>query len=296
MITDIENILKGYFDLHVHAGPSIMDREVDGLEMVGIAKDKGLKAIVLKDHYFPTAGLAKVLQDHISENRLQVYGGLALNRSVGGLNPKAVEAAIGFGAKFIWMPTISSKNHIDKHSGHGLKFPGLKKEPDVPEIPIVAVDSNGELIPEAKEVIDVISRYPNVVLATGHGAREEVNAYIKYAASLGVKKIYVNHPHYMVDASLGDLKIWRKFGAYLEFNAVVSVPKSQFYCKPIGEVFNLLTKLGPDHIVLSSDYGQLGNGSPVDGFMTFIEMLVDEGMDIDAIKQMTHDNPNQLLN
>jgi hypothetical protein len=51
-----------------------------------------MKAIVLKSHAFPIAPLAMMVERTISG--IKVFGGLALNYSVGGINPEAVKAAI----------------------------------------------------------------------------------------------------------------------------------------------------------------------------------------------------------
>lgn len=47
-------ILKGFVDMHVHAGPSIAVRKVDAAEMLFQAEEAGYKAFLVKDHYFPT--------------------------------------------------------------------------------------------------------------------------------------------------------------------------------------------------------------------------------------------------
>jgi hypothetical protein len=143
--------------------------------------------------------------------------------------------------------------------------------------------------------LEVVGRHPDVVLATGHGARQEVDAIVRKAANLGIRNILVNHPHYMVDATLEDMRLWQSLGAYIEFTAVVSVPSSKFYCKPVTPLADLMKNLDPQKIILSSDYGQLGNGSPIDGMCTFLELLLGEGIDERNLERMTHENPANLL-
>ena len=96
----------GLIDLHVHAGPSVMPRELDGVDMYKEAVAAGYSAYVIKDHYFPTMMSAENISRHMDDGKCKVYGGLALNNSVGGLNLKAVDAACALGAKIIWMPTV----------------------------------------------------------------------------------------------------------------------------------------------------------------------------------------------
>ena len=289
-------LLHGFVDVHVHAGPSLMDREVDAWQMAQEAVKGKYAAVVIKDHHLPSVGAVRIVQEHLGGKKLQVFGSIALNSPVGGLNPKAVEVAIGFGAKVVWMTTVSCKNHVDKHSGHGLKFPPLKTPLTVPEEPLRYLDPQGRLIPEAVRVLEVMAEHPEVVLATGHGNRDEVDAIIRKAAGLGLKRILVDHPYYMVDATLEDMKAWRALGAHIEFTAVTSVPASKLYCIPLADIAGYIKALGPEKLILSSDYGQKGNGSPVDGMAAFAGHLLDEGIEEKAIRKMLVENPSNLLN
>jgi len=287
--------LKGYVDLHVHAGPSIIPREIDAAEMALTADQAGYRAIVIKDHQYCTAPVAAVLQKHLPlRSGLQIFGGMAVNNSVGGWNAKAVDVAIGLGSRIIWMPTVSSENHIIKHSGHGLKFPAGKKL-NVAEKPIVSIDGNGQLIAAAEEVLAVIAQHPQVVLATGHGTREEVNAIITRAHALGIKRILVNHPTYMIGATMEDMKYWASLGAFMEHSATVSVPTSKYYCLEPEGILETIREIGPEHTTIGSDYGQANNGNPADGVVEFFELLINNGISEEDLVQMTQTNPSLLL-
>lgn len=68
------------------------------------AKEMGMKAIVVKNHFFPTAARAQLAT---SVADFPVYGGIALNLTVGGLNPHAVDFALKMEAKIVWLPTLT---------------------------------------------------------------------------------------------------------------------------------------------------------------------------------------------
>jgi hypothetical protein len=109
-----------------------------------------------------------------------VWGGIALNRAVGGVNPLAVEwfhRMSGGRGKVVWLPTFDADNQhkILKEPGEGLK-----------------VAANGKVFPETEEVLKIVAR-ENLSLATGHVAPEESLAVIKRAKELGVKNILVTH-------------------------------------------------------------------------------------------------------
>ena len=290
-------LLDRAVDIHIHAGPSLMARQVDAWESAQQAIEANLAAIVIKDHHLPSVGAATTVTTHLrGVKKLKVFGSIALNSPVGGLNPKAVEVAIGFGAKVVWLTTVSCQNHIDKHSGHGFKFPPLKQPLTVPEKPLRYLDAHGNLIPEAVRVMEVMAEHPDVVLATGHGNRDEIDAIIRKAASIGLKRILVDHPYYMIEASLEDMKAWRSLGAYIEFTAVTSVPESNLYCIPLVDIAGYIKALGSERLILSSDYGQVGNGRPVDGLAAFAEHLLDQGIEERVLRKMLTENPSQLLN
>lgn len=282
-------------DLHVHAGPSVMPRALDGAEMLREAMEDGYAAFVIKDHYFPTMMGAEMIEKHLGNGTCRVYGGIALNNSVGGVNLKAVDAACALGAKIVWMPTVSALRHKEMHQGKGLAFPGSKGM-NVAETPIRYVDGKGELAPEVVEVLDYLVKKPDVILATGHGSREEIDALIHKAAQLGVKRILVNHPHYMIGATLEDMVEWSRLGAYIELNATVFVPTSKFCTNDIAQTREIVEAVGLDKIVVDSDYGQNGNGSPVDGLNRFIELLAEAcGLTEEGLEQICYHNPAWLL-
>jgi hypothetical protein len=62
------------------------------------AQEAGMRGILIKNHFAMTANRARMV---IDETGFPVFGGIALNLSVGGLNPQAVEVALKFGAKIV---------------------------------------------------------------------------------------------------------------------------------------------------------------------------------------------------
>lgn len=291
-----KKILEGIIDLHVHAGPSVMPREVDSFEMLEDAKKCGYRAFVVKDHFAPTVMTAQVLNKHLAGEGIEVFGGIALNNSVGGLNVKALDAAYAMGAKIFWMPTVSTLHHIEAHSGgHGIKFPSTKGM-TVAEKPMVYIDEKGELVPEALEVLEYAAQKEDLIMGTGHGSLAEVDAAVMKASELGIKKILVNHPFYMIGADIDTIEKWADAGATIELNATVFVPESKFYTNPIATAAEIIDRVGAERIVIDSDYGQNGNGSVSDGLAKFIGMIKENCSVTDYdIELMTKVNPAKLL-
>ena len=141
------------------------------------AQQHHFSAFVVKDHYCPTMLSAYIAEKYVGDGSFRVFCGIARNGSVGGINLKAVDAAVAMGAKLVWMPTVSALRHKIMHSGKGVAFPASKGM-SVAEKPIMYLQEDGSLQPQVLEVLDYLAAHPDVILATGHGSRDEIDALI----------------------------------------------------------------------------------------------------------------------
>ena len=158
--TDGNAVLRGAIDIHVHTEPDSRPRSVDGVEAAQQARANGMRAIVLKNHYEYTSGLAYIVGKQVQG--IEVFGGVDLNLTVGGMNPAAIEymaATTGARGKLVWMSTFDAENQVR-----------FSKE----NRPFVSVSKNGELLPATKAVIAAIAKH-GLVLATGHTSPRKVS-------------------------------------------------------------------------------------------------------------------------
>ena len=79
--------VAGLMDTHVHTAPDVFGRALDDVELAGVYKERGLDALVLKNHVATTADRAWFARKHVEG--LKVFGGIVLNSAVGGINPDA---------------------------------------------------------------------------------------------------------------------------------------------------------------------------------------------------------------
>ena len=289
----MKELLNGVIDLHIHAGPSVAKRSVDAIEMMREAVGGGYRAAVIKDHYFPTMMSATMAQEHFGQGKTQMFGGVVLNHAVGLFNLNAVDAACAMGAKFVCMPTVPSKCHIDGHKG---AFLGAGNT-TVPETPVCYLRQDGTLDPDLIRVLEYLAKKPDVILYTGHGSAAEVDALIRKAADLGIKRILVNHPHFLVHATYDQMAAWARLGAFIELNSGV-VKDIAILSEPVelSVVDKMLEAVPVDHLVIDSDFGQKVNGSPVNGLYHFVQVLMRELKVSEAeINTMTRTNPAWLL-
>lgn len=287
------DILKGLIDIHVHTGPSAANRELDAAEMLFEAEKAGYAGFLVKDHYFPSMLGTKMIEKHLGNGTCKVLGSMALNNSIGLFNLKALDVARQMDAKIIYFPTVSTKKHIDDHAKSHFVGSGNSA---VAENPITFVDENGHFNPDAIEVLKYMAKY-DMVLGTGHASLYELDHLVKMAFKLGVKRVLVNHPHYNINASYEQMAEWAELGAYIELNVCVFKSGSK-----LGTVDDIVAKemidaCGVDRIILDSDLGQKGNGSPVEGMYQFITLLADQfGITEEEINIMAKSNPKKLLN
>ena len=233
----------------------------------------------------------QMVQRHLGNGSVEIFGSLCLNNAVGVFNLNAVDAAYGMGAKMIYFPTVSSKNHIDAHKGG---FAGAGNM-SVPQTPVVYVDEKGELLPEAVRVLEYMAE-KNIALGTGHGSAREIDALVRTAVKAGVKKILVNHPHFHIGATYRQMREWAALGAYIELNVCVFSEGSKLGPLPTSVLEEMLREVPRDRMVLDSDMGQRGNGSPVEGMYRFMRLMMDRfGVTKEEIDVMAKKNPAILM-
>ena len=288
---DRKKLLKGVIDIHVHAGPSVAARELDAADMLKEAEAAGYRGFLVKDHYFPSMMGCQMVQRHLGSGSVEVFGSMCLNNAMGLFNLNAVDVAYGMGAKMIYFPTVSSKNHIDAHKGH---FAGAGKM-SVPETPVVYVDENGRLDPAAVRILEYMSE-KDMALGTGHGSAREVDALVRKAVEVGMKKILVTPPHFHIGATYEQMRQWAALGAYIELNVCVFSEGSKMGPLPTTILEEMLREVPHDRMVLDSDMGQKGNGSPVEALYNFMCLMMERfGITEDELEVMAKKNPAILM-
>ncbi len=271
--------LEGVVDIHAHSGPDVVPRSIDALSAAKLAKARGLRGIVLKNHYEATSSLANLARREAPG--LAVFGGIALNRPVGGVNLAAVERMAkvdgGYG-RVVWMPTFDSENQVKTNRENR---------------PYVSVSRNGQLLPEVLEVLDFIAR-AKLVLATGHSTPAEVLALVREGRKRGIASIVVTHGMLApVSMTVEQLRAATAVGAYVEFvgNAMIGTTRSATF----AQYAEAIRGVGVDHAILSSDLGQANNPLHPDGLETIFAGLRGAGMSIEEIDRIAKRNPARLL-
>ncbi len=271
--------LAGAIDIHVHSLPDDRPRSIDAVDVARLAQTRGMRAIVLKNHYEPTASLAYMVRKVVPN--LEVFGGIDLNLTVGGINPAAVEhmtRVTGNWGRFVWMPTFDAENQVR-----------YSKE----NRPFVSVSRDGKLLPAVTEVIDLIAKH-NLVLATGHSAPLEGLMLLREGQRLGARHMVVTHamnPPVLMDVA--QMKEAASLGAFIEF--VGGSLKNADADARMQRFADAIRQIGPASCILSSDLGQQGSPLPPDGFGAFLVALRAHGFSDAEINRMARENPARVL-
>ena len=292
----VARILEGAVDLHVHPAPSPLPRRIDAADAARLAAEAGFRAIVVKSHHHSTVTDVLALeQENTLPEGVRVFGGIALNGPVGGLNPKAVDLALKMGGRIVWFPTIGSPQHIRHHAEHpNLKFPKLAVQLK-PEEPIdILADGNGRVRDEAYEILESIKE-ADAILASGHLAPDRITKLFEAAREVGVERLLVNHPNFVVEATHEDGKRWVELGAYIEHSLCMYDEESSFYHWDLDTLVAWIEAVGPGRSTLGSDLGQMNNPLPTDSFRKIVAKLLERGLREEDVRRMVADNPAELL-
>jgi hypothetical protein len=290
----VARVLKGSVDLHVHPAPSPLPRRVDAVEAAQAAESIGMRAIVVKSHHHSTVTDVLALGRDLNGLPVKVYGGIALNSAVGGLNPYAVDLALKLGGRIVWFPTIGSPQHIAHHAAHpDLKFPKLAVHVRE-ERPIDVLDENGELRPEVHDIIGLIKEH-DAILASGHMAPDRILAVFEAAHAAGVRRLLVNHPNFVVEATHEQGRRFVELGAVIEHSLCMYDDRSSFYNWDIDVLLGWIGAVGADRSTLGSDLGQMKNPLPSEAFTNIVGQLLDAGLGEADVEAMVRRNPARLL-
>jgi Family of unknown function (DUF6282) len=292
----VDRLLDGAVDLHVHPYPSPFPRRMDAAEAAQHAADAGMRAIVVKSHHHDTSSDVAALKEHgIDQSGIDVFGGIALNTQVGGLNPHAVNLCLAMGGRIVWFPTIASPKHIEHHRDHPqLKFPKLAVDL-IPEEPIdVFVDGSDRLRPEVHQILAMIAE-ADAVLASGHMPPRSILAVFEAAREAGVRRMIVNHPNFVIEASKDEVRRMADLGALIEHSLCMYDEESSFHNWQIDTLVEWILWVGADRSSLGSDLGQANNPLPTDSFRKICLRLLEAGLPERDVRKLVADNPARLL-
>lgn len=285
----------GAIDLHVHSRPSIFPRLLSDKQVAEQAAAAGMRAVVLKAHEGSTVERAAVVAEALADpaSGPAVYGGVVLNRFVGGLNPVAVELALNLGGKVVWLPTIHAGNHVSYYGKAGFAEQSAGYEARA-IAPLSVLDADHKLSPAALEVLEVVAAHPGTILNNGHLNEAETSALFREAKRLGVERLMVAHPELPLSGYSLDFQLEMvALGAVIERCYLPHTERWGAF--DFARTASEIARLGAEHCVLSTDLGQAAGPTPVEGLQRFGAALMEHGVSRADLEAMVKHNPAALL-
>jgi hypothetical protein len=287
----LRKVLEGAVDLHCHSGPSPFPRRINHVEASYDAARIGLRAILVKSHHHNTVMDLLAMRPQLADAPTPVYGGVALNSEVGGMNPSAVAMSLRMGGRCVWGPTVSARQHIENHKhAHGFPTSGL----DLLESEVSVFDESGSVSAATTRVVEVVAD-ADALLTGGHLDVESMKALFSVAVAKGVRRLLVQHPDFVIGASESDVEELVSMGAYVEHEIAMYHPDVAQPRWPIEQLVGWINRVGPERTTIGSDLGQQGNPLPVDGYIYIVQQLLDHGVSEKDVRRMIADNPAFLL-
>jgi len=273
----LPDYLEGAVDLHVHSAPDVDKRRFSDLELARSAKDAGMGAVLIKSHQNSTVERAWLVSQCVPG--IRVYGGLVLNETVGGLNLAAVRLALELGARQVWMPTRSARNHRLYHGQPG---------------GITILDEQGKLLTVVEEILLAMAK-SDCILGTGHLSPQETSVLIDAAQKLGGSKILVTHPEWgpTYHSWEAQKELATRAGVFFERCFVSTTHLCG--CVPFETIERAIIETGVGRTILSTDLGQPETPPPAEGMRLYAERLRSAGFSVDQIRTMMQANPERLL-
>ena len=315
-------LLKGAIDVHVHPGPHLRSspRRVDPIEAAIEAREAGMRAIVLKDVFEMSNGIAWLVNRHVPD--FTVYGGLMLNTIYGGMNPRAFKTAIhyGDGAKYLDFGAHSTYYQASKEGRMvdgkfvplSESYPKFKTE-ELDRCIRIPVDEDPG--PDLDEMLKLLADNPHIYMDTGHVSVEEAIRLVELKEKYKYEKVIVSSSVTKI-ATMEQLKYMADKGALIEFTfaaytAPTPIPLTHYYVEKeyasidegmeaapgagIREVAEAIRALGAENCIMSTDFGRYALSTSVEGLRQFITCMLDLGLTADEIRTMVKTNPEWLL-
>ncbi len=271
--SEVEEVLRGSFDLHVHAAPDpFRERRMDAMDAARAAYEAGMRGFVLKSHDYPTAPLAYALSRMYPG--LEVGGAVVLDEGVGGLNPSAVRVAAGLDARVVWMPTFSAdfyRSRLGQVAGISLwgRQGGLRRE--------------------VLEIVDIVAER-GMTLASGWVSPEETIELFSRAVERGVSRMMATAPAGV--ATLDQLRSVASLGAYVEYAFLACMPSRT--TMGVADLAAAIREVGADRCVLTTGLGQPENPPPAEGMRMAVASLLQAGLSAAELTLLVKDNPLRL--
>ena len=268
----VESILEGSFDLHVHSAPDpLIDCRFDAIDTGLYAQEADMAGFALMSAHYTTVPIAGMLSRMYPG--LNVVGGLVLNHFTGGLNIESVQAAADLGARILWMSSVGGGD-CTGISGQNIQL----------------IDKDGKIQPQVEEILDIVDRY-DMLLAHNYASSKEALSLFRLAKEKDLQKMLVTYN--FGASSTESLDELASLGVYVEYPFENCMPSSARIT--IADLVSDVRSIGVENCVITSGFGQSVNPPSAEGMRMAIATLLNSGLEAREVSLMVKVNPLSLV-
>lgn len=291
------DLLHGAVDNHVHACPHLNARSVDVFQAVRDAAGLGMRAIGLMDNFANSAGYAALAMRELGHLGVEVFGGIILEPSAGGVSAEMVRTALGYGygpgtgARFVSLPTHHTRNIARQEGRSPAYIAGCFHVPDT-----------GGLPDPLLRIIDLVVE-ADAVLNTGHISGPETIRLVEAAAQRGCQRMLVPSNYFTEEevrevvshGAMAELSFF--FLSHATQVGLTHVDEEAHQVEPVTvpRMARTIRAAGVDSTVLSSDCGVFVLPPPAEGLREFLLLLESAGFNREELRRMSSHNPGGLF-
>lgn len=288
--------LQGAVDCHIHTCPHINGRSVNILDSIRQAAAAGMSAVGLMDNFQNSSGYAALAMAELGDLGVEVFGGLIMQPTAGGVSLEVAQCAVGYGyefgvgAKFLSLPTHHTRYVALREGRSGAYLDAA-----------FAVPEDGK-VPDPVPAIMALCAERDIVFDCGHVSGPEAIALAHEAKKQGVTRLRTHCGGYEPE----DIAELVKLGAYCEFSFFaishatqvglthVDAEKHKIKGKTVQDYTPKIRAAG-DKAIVSSDAGVFLLAPPVESFRQYMLLLESEGFSREELRRMNTENPNALF-
>lgn len=289
--------LKGAVDCHQHVCPHLNGRSVNIFEAVRQAAAAGMRGVGLMDNFGNSSGYAALAMAELGALGVDVFGGLIMQPTAGGVTLEAARTALGYGygpgtgARFVSLPTHHTR-YVAEREGRSPAF--LETTFSVPR--------SGKVPVPVPAIMDLAAA-ADAVFDCGHVAGHEAVALVEEGRRRGLKRLRTHAARYAED----EIKAIVATGAYAEFSFFtlthatqvglthVDAEKHRTSGMTIQDLAKRIRAATPKGAIVSGDTGVFLLPPPVEAFREYMLMLESEGFTEAEIRTMNSTNPAKLF-
>ena len=281
-----EDLLTGVSDIHIHAAPDSRPRSITELGFAREAQQAGYRAVMYKSNDWSCHDRAFLIREALPD--FEVFGSIIMNRLLGDrVNAYAAEQALkttGNLCRCIWMPTQDAAYQCTQEKRGG-------------GIPVL--DASGRVLPEVVRVMEICAE-ANIIFATGHSAPVENLTLARKAREVGVDKFVATHVNSLIWTMTPDqMRQIVDLGGFVELSCLpcfwgpgTTMPQ---FPSMIWADFASFARIVPEHTFISTDMGQAGLPTPLEGMRATILSLLKAGFSRTQVDTMVKINPARLM-